>query len=109
MPSTAPWEQVVVVSPERNPIGLLLLQAFYNSTPQGAPLSSCRKYSQYYSDLRGTWRDMQVGHLGLSPHEPRAAWATFWRLNGMGWAELRESGRWESDKALRVYLDALFR
>ena len=43
----------------------------------------------------------------MTAHGPRAGWATRKRLEGTSFEELREAGRWESDKSLRIYLDVV--
>ena len=48
-----------------------------------------------------------IVHLKLTAHGPRSGWATRKRLEGKPFEELREDGRWESDKSLRIYLDVV--
>ena len=49
--------------------------------------------------------------VGLPPlwtaHCPRAGWCTARHLHGQPFGELREDGRWSSDRSLRIYIDAV--
>jgi len=40
-------------------------------------------------------------------HCPRAGWTTARHLAGQPFSELREDGRWTSDRSLRIYIDAV--
>ena len=97
--------ETFVLTPQRNWLGLMCLLALLNSSRRGQRLTSCTCYQSYARWCKRAWR--ALGITGLTPHSPRAGWASYWRLAGMPFTELRELGRWSSDKSLRIYLDII--
>ena len=98
--------QFITVSRSISPIAVKIIEVFFATTPAGAYLSNCVAYTQYYSILKRATTACHLVELKFTPHSPRAGWATESRMGGMPFQEIKELGRWDSDKALRIYLDA---
>jgi len=87
------------------PIGLMILRRFSQTTPRGCRLSAAASTAEYGRLIA---RACTALHIAIyTGHSPRAGWATTMRLLGMDFVELRELGRWENDRSLRGYLDAV--
>lgn len=62
-------------------------------------------YEQYRRLLARTAARLGLDTLGYSPHSCRAGFATDARAAGRDFVDIREAGRWVSDKSLRTYID----
>ena len=61
-------------------------------------------YEQYRRALKSA--EARVGlTVGITPHSPRAGFATDRMAEGWSFVEIREGGRWVADNSLRTYLD----
>ena len=86
-------------------VAITLISAFYASTFDGARLTQHASYQSYKRVLDRAWRTIGHSKLRFTPHSARAGWATEMRLRGMAISELKQQGRWSSDKSLACYLD----
>ena len=59
-------------------------------------------YEQYRRLLARTAALLGLETLGYTPHSCRAGFATDARAAGRDFTEIREAGRWVSDKSLRI-------
>ena len=98
--------QFVVVRANEDPVGIAIVVAFASTTRPGCRLTSL-SYIDYSKLIARTCRELNIGDLGFTPHSPRAGWATTLRLDGMGFQEIQERGRWTNPSSLRIYLDAV--
>ena len=73
----------------------------------GCRLTSITLACHYNALLNRVSTVFGITNLHLTVHRPQAGWTTRMRLQGVSFTELREAGRWESDKSLRVYLDII--
>ena len=64
-------------------------------------------YEQYRRLLARTAARLGLETLGYTPHSCRAGFATDARAAGRDFTEIREAGRWVSDKSLRIYIDVV--
>ena len=87
-------------------VAILVVSAFHASTPDGCHLCHLTTYQSYCAILKKAWRIAGVEHLSFTPHSARSGWATECRLQGMDFTEIKQRGRWSSDKSLLTYLDA---
>ena len=86
-------------------VAIRLIAAFYASTPDQARLTQHSTYSSYKRVLDQAWSTGGFSAIRFTPHSARAGWATEMRLRGMAITELKQQGRWSSDKSLACYLD----
>jgi len=97
--------QFVLVDPGHSPITTTLMRRFRATTPSASLLTVVNDVPAYNRILR-----RGCAALGLplfSGHGPRAGWATAERLAGRDFRDLQEAGRWENERSVRRYLDAL--
>jgi len=97
--------QFVLVDPERSPVVMALMRRFRITTPSASLLTTVNDVPAYNRLLRRGC--VALGIPLFTSHGPRAGWATAERLSGRDFRELQEAGRWESDRSVRRYLDAL--
>ncbi|CAE8589574.1 unnamed protein product [Polarella glacialis] len=95
--------QAVTVSEQSNPLALFLLRELVESTPKGVPIMASITLLQYQKELRIVCE--KLGLPPLTPHSPRAGFATDQIISGRDFVSVREEGRWLSDSSLRIYLD----
>ena len=96
--------QAVMVNGQRHALAMLFLRILVHSTPRGQRLVGQVTLARYESLMATACR---ILHLpALTPHGARAGFATDGVLQGKGFVELREEGRWAHDASLRIYLDA---
>jgi hypothetical protein len=88
-------------------LGQLLVSAFYNGTKPGLSLTSITTVAGYGRILQIGTRLAGLDKVGISPHSPRAGWASEARLAGVPFTEVQEAGRWQSPHSLRIYLDVI--
>jgi len=100
-------QQFVIIRTDEQPIAAVIVAALYATTAPGTRLSSIRSLSHYNELLKRAMGILSILHLGLTAHGARAGWATRMRLRGLPFEELRERGRWESARSLRIYLDVV--
>ena len=62
-------------------------------------------YEQYRRVMAKIADKVNLGHLHLTPHSPRAGFASDAMAAGFGFARTRELGRWTSETSLRGYID----
>ena len=94
----------VMVNGQRHALAMLFLRILVHSTPRGQRLVGQVTLARFESLMATACR---VLHLpALTPHGARAGFATDGVLQGKGFVELREEGRWAHDASLRIYLDA---
>ena len=62
-------------------------------------------YEQYRRILAKSCIASGLGDMGISPHSPRAGFASDAISNGWGFARTMETGRWISESSLRTYID----
>ena len=76
---------------------------------KGISGSEARLFPVSYSTYRKVLRDVVRLDLKLSidvtPHSPRAGFATEAIADGIPFAEVREAGRWKAESSLRGYVD----
>ena len=99
--------QFVQLPPKDNPVDLMILLAFWRSTTAGVRVTTLGSLGQYATALRQAARALGAEAIGWTPHSARAGWATYRRMAGKDFSELREKGRWESGVSLQVYLDVV--
>ena len=58
-----------------------------------------------YTDLIRT-TSLQLGLPGFTGHSARAGYVTDAVLNRVSFEEIRETGHWQNDSTLRIYMDA---
>lgn len=86
-------------------IARVLVGAFKCSGSPNCRLSHVASVGQYGRLMQWAAREYDLAWLNLSAHSPRPGWATYHRLRGMPFEELKEKGRWQSDKTVCTYLD----
>ena len=59
-------------------------------------------YEQYRRLLNKCLAELDLGHVGWSPHSPRAGFASDLIVRGCGFDKTRELGRWSSEQSLRT-------
>ena len=99
-------EQCCAFDPALRPDLANLLRRLLESTPGDERLFPYN-LQQYGRVLKKISKMLQIEHLGLTPHSPRAGFASQASLEGKTFLEIREKGRWLSDSSLRVYLDVV--
>ena len=97
--------QFVLVDAGRSPVVMAVMRRFRRTTPSASLLTSINDVPAYNRVLRRGC--VALGIPLFTSHGPRAGWATAERLSGRDFRELQEAGRWESDRSVRRYLDAL--
>ena len=97
--------QFVLVDPGRSPITIALMRRFRSTTPAASLLTVVNDVPAYNRILRRGCTALSLPVF--SGHGPRAGWATAERLAGRDFRELQEAGRWENERSVRRYLDAL--
>ena len=86
-------------------VAIQVVSAFHASTPDGCHLCHLTIYQSYNATLRKAWKIARVEHVSFTPHSARSGWATECRLEGMDFTEIKQRGRWSSDKSLLTYLE----
>ena len=98
-------EQFATADKRSMPIIAMLIDALYASTPVEAMLSGVQSVGAYGRLLMRAQDGLKVRGIRWTPHSPRVGFATELRLQGFDFQEIKERGRWSSDRSLRGYLD----
>lgn len=93
------------VSLVRDPLALRLLSWFRAHWARGQRLSKIGSLSAYSRRRNLAAAAFHLGHLGWTPHSPRAGYASDAAIAGRVFNEVREEGRWTCDRSLRGYMD----
>ena len=82
-----------------------LVKVVVELTPSGSPLFpfSLPTYAAWLKRAQSYLRT----DLALTPHSPRAGFATDSLVEGKVPSEIREAGRWQSESSFRIYLDVV--
>ena len=98
-------EQFVVVSPDKHKHSYILLRILLTATTTGQrtfPYS----YWEYRSALKNIDESSGLG-LGITPHSPRAGFASEAAAANADLEETRKAGRWSSEANFRIYIDVI--
>jgi len=97
--------QFVLLWPDRQAVALTVLERFRRTSERGCCLTAINDVGSFNRILEKACKSL--GLPRFTAHSPRAGWATAQRLAGRPFGEIQEEGRWDSERSLRRYLDAL--
>ena len=97
--------QAVRLDPQQHGLELALLRYCRKHTPSESKISRGVTVSSYSGYIRRTAR--RLGLPDYTSHSPRAGFVSDSWLRGDDFVLIRETGRWLSDRTLRLYCDAV--
>ena len=97
--------QFVTIDPTVMPTAIFIIESFIRSTPRGTRLTSATSTTEMYHWIQKASRALSLP--AFTAHSPRAGWATFCRLEGYSSQYMMQEGRWENEKSMKQYLDAV--
>ena len=97
--------QAVLIDARRHPLALALIRVLVTTTPPARQLAGPQNLPGYQKVLAAACTSLMLPLF--TPHSARAGFATDGFLANRDFVSLREEGRWQSDKSLHTYLDAV--